>query len=78
MKVKSKQAKRADRIRDLVLSGIAVECGELCSMAEDLQDCLIHPGENPEAKTAVPRIRKLAAEQLSYIRQAIEDLQSLD
>jgi excisionase family DNA binding protein len=68
----------AERIRDLALSGIAVECAELCSMAEDLQGCLIHPGDHPEAESAVPRIRQAASEQLSYINQAIEDLKSLD
>lgn len=67
----------AERIKDLVLSGIAVEAAGFCEAVSDLHDCLIHPDDHPEAKHAITPIRKQTSEQLAYIKQAIEDLESL-
>jgi len=75
---KKQPESRAERIRDYLTAHIGDECQQASNIACDLRSCLQHPDDHPEAKTAVPQIRKMASEQLAYISQAIEDLQALD
>jgi hypothetical protein len=68
---------RAERIKDYMLYMIAEEAQNFCNVVFDLQGCLIHPDDYPQAEHAIPRIRKQAKEKLASISQAISDLESL-
>jgi len=77
-KKQSTQQRRAERIRDLVLSGIGVECKAFGEVVDDLKSYLVRKDTLGVAEYAIPCIRKQAREQLVFIRQAIEDLGTLD
>jgi len=77
-KKKARRMQRAERMRDYLTAHIGDECQIFGNIACDLRSCIQHPDDHPEAKTAIPRIRKMASEQLAYIEQAIRDLRGLD
>ena len=60
------------------LLGIQSACLEYCVVVDDLIDCLISPGQHPEAAHALPRIQEQAISQLKYIGRAIQAVKPLD
>jgi len=73
-------AGRAERVRDLARIAIAKVTTEYSDIVIELQDYLVNPERNqsPKPEIRIPFLRHLADGQLSFIKQAIEDVQSLE
>ncbi len=74
----TKKAEKTSRLRDYLRAHLAQLCVDYSDMTLEIQENKIHPERNSKPEVRIPFLRKLADEQLCYIKRVIRDLDSLE